>query len=59
VTDVAVGDRVFGISDDHAAAAELALLTFRAITRRRSGSLTPPGCRSRSRPRPARWTSSG
>ena len=31
VTDVAVGDRVFGISDDHAAAAELALLTIRAI----------------------------
>jgi NADPH:quinone reductase-like Zn-dependent oxidoreductase len=31
VTDVAVGDRVFGISDDHAGAAELALLTFRAI----------------------------
>jgi NADPH:quinone reductase-like Zn-dependent oxidoreductase len=31
VTDVAVGDRVFGISDDPAAAAELALLTFRAI----------------------------
>jgi NADPH:quinone reductase-like Zn-dependent oxidoreductase len=31
VTDVAVGDRVFGLSDDHAGAAELALLTFRAI----------------------------
>jgi NADPH:quinone reductase-like Zn-dependent oxidoreductase len=31
VTDVAVGDRVFGVSDDQAAAAELALLTFRAI----------------------------
>ncbi len=31
VTDVAVGDRVFGISDDGAAAAELALLTFRAV----------------------------
>jgi NADPH:quinone reductase-like Zn-dependent oxidoreductase len=31
VTDVAVGDRVFGVSDDHAGAAELALLTFRAI----------------------------
>ena len=31
VTDVAVGDRVFGISDDHAGAAERALLTFRAI----------------------------
>jgi NADPH:quinone reductase-like Zn-dependent oxidoreductase len=31
VTDVAVGDRVFGISDDNAGAAELALLTFRAI----------------------------
>ncbi|MEC3997087.1 NADP-dependent oxidoreductase [Actinacidiphila sp. DG2A-62] len=31
VTDVAVGDRVFGISDDGAGAAELALLTFRAI----------------------------
>ena len=30
VTDVAVGDRVFGISDDGAGAAELALLTFRA-----------------------------
>jgi NADPH:quinone reductase-like Zn-dependent oxidoreductase len=31
VTDVTVGDRVFGISDDHAGAAELALLTFRAV----------------------------
>ncbi|MTD54261.1 NADP-dependent oxidoreductase [Amycolatopsis pithecellobii] len=31
VTDVAVGDRVFGISDDQAAAAELALLTYRAV----------------------------
>jgi NADPH:quinone reductase-like Zn-dependent oxidoreductase len=31
VTDVAVGDRVFGISDDQAAAAEYALLSFRAI----------------------------
>jgi NADPH:quinone reductase-like Zn-dependent oxidoreductase len=31
VTDVAVGDRVFGISDDQAGAAELALLTFRAV----------------------------
>src|SRR6201995_1587109 len=30
VTDVAVGDRVFGLSDDGAGAAELALLTFRA-----------------------------
>ncbi|WP_328617543.1 NADP-dependent oxidoreductase [Amycolatopsis sp. NBC_00355] len=30
VTDVAVGDRVFGISDDGAGAAELALLTHRA-----------------------------
>src|SRR5271155_3863746 len=30
VTDVAVGDRVFGISDDGAGAAELALLTYRA-----------------------------
>ncbi len=31
VTDVAVGDRVFGVSDDGAAAAELALLTYRAL----------------------------
>ncbi|GAA2470038.1 NADP-dependent oxidoreductase [Winogradskya humida] len=31
VTDVALGDRVFGISDDGAGAAELALLTYRAI----------------------------
>ena len=31
VTDVSVGDRVFGVSDDGAGAAELALLTFRAI----------------------------
>ena len=31
VADVAVGDRVFGVSDDGAGAAELALLTFRAI----------------------------
>ncbi len=31
VTDVAVGDRVFGVSDDGAGAAELALLTFFAV----------------------------
>jgi NADPH:quinone reductase-like Zn-dependent oxidoreductase len=31
VSDVAVGDRVLGISDDHAGAAELALLTYRAV----------------------------
>jgi NADPH:quinone reductase-like Zn-dependent oxidoreductase len=31
VTDVTVGDRVFGVSDDHAGAAELALLTYRAV----------------------------
>ena len=31
VADVAVGDRVFGVSDDGAGAAELALLTHRAI----------------------------
>lgn len=31
VTDVVVGDRVFGVSDDGAGAAELALLTFRAL----------------------------
>ncbi|MGP8233074.1 MAG: NADP-dependent oxidoreductase [Methylovirgula sp.] len=30
VTDVAVGDRVFGVSDDGAGAAELALLTIRS-----------------------------
>lgn len=30
VTDVTVGDRVFGVSDDGAGAAELALITFRA-----------------------------
>ncbi|MGW5714982.1 NADP-dependent oxidoreductase [Amycolatopsis sp. NPDC003865] len=30
VTDLAVGDRVFGISDDQAAAADYALLSFRA-----------------------------
>lgn len=30
VADVAVGDRVFGVSDDGAGAAELALLTYRA-----------------------------
>ncbi|WNI20828.1 NADP-dependent oxidoreductase [Streptomyces sp. ITFR-16] len=30
VSDVAVGDRVFGVSDNGAGAAELALLTFRA-----------------------------
>lgn len=30
VTDVAVGDRVFGVSDSNAAAAQFALLTFRA-----------------------------
>jgi NADPH:quinone reductase-like Zn-dependent oxidoreductase len=31
VSDVSVGDRVFGVSDDGAGVAELALLTFRAI----------------------------
>lgn len=31
VTDVTVGDPVFGVSDDHAGAAEFALLSFRAI----------------------------
>lgn len=31
VTDVAVGDRVFGVSDDGAGAAEFALLSFRAV----------------------------
>jgi NADPH:quinone reductase-like Zn-dependent oxidoreductase len=31
VTDVAAGDRVFGVSDDGAGAAEFALLTFRAL----------------------------
>lgn len=31
VSDVEIGDRVFGISDDGAAAAEYALLTFRAV----------------------------
>jgi NADPH:quinone reductase-like Zn-dependent oxidoreductase len=31
VTDVAIGDRVFGVSDDGAGAAELALLTHRAV----------------------------
>jgi NADPH:quinone reductase-like Zn-dependent oxidoreductase len=31
VTDVAVGVRVFGLSDDGAGAAELALITFRAV----------------------------
>jgi NADPH:quinone reductase-like Zn-dependent oxidoreductase len=31
VSDVAVGDRVFGVSDDGAGAAELARLTYRAV----------------------------
>ena len=31
MTDVAAGDRVFGIADGQAGAAELALLTYRAI----------------------------
>ena len=37
VTDVAAGDRVFGVSDDGAGAAELALLTFRATIPRSLG----------------------
>jgi NADPH:quinone reductase-like Zn-dependent oxidoreductase len=37
VADVAVGDRVFGVSDDGAGAAELALLTFRAVVPRSLG----------------------
>lgn len=37
VSDVSVGDRVFGVSDDGAGAAELALVTFRAIIPRSLG----------------------
>ncbi|SCG72224.1 NADP-dependent oxidoreductase [Micromonospora humi] len=43
VTDVTVGDRVFGISDDGAAAAELALLTFRAVIPRSLGFVDAAG----------------
>ena len=43
VTDVAVGDRVFGVSDDGAGAAELALLTFRAIIPRSLGFVDAAG----------------
>ena len=59
VTDVAVGDRVFGVSDDGAGAAELALLTFRAIIPPHSGSSMPPDSRSHSRRPRARLTSWG
>ena len=43
VTDVAVGDRVFGLSDDGAGAAELALLTFRAVIPRSLGFVDAAG----------------
>lgn len=43
VTDVSVGDRVFGISDDQAAAAEYALLTFRAPIPRPLGFVDAAG----------------
>jgi NADPH:quinone reductase-like Zn-dependent oxidoreductase len=59
VTDVAVGDRVFGVSDDGAGAAELALLTFPAIIPPHSGSSMPPDSRSHSRRPRARLTSWG
>lgn len=43
VTDVAVGDRVFGISDDHAGAAEYALITYRAPIPRTLGFVDAAG----------------
>jgi NADPH:quinone reductase-like Zn-dependent oxidoreductase len=51
VTDVAPGDRVFGVSDDGAGAAELALLTFRAIIPPSLGFVDSAGLRdSHARP---------
>ncbi len=58
VTDVAVGDRVCGVSDDGAGAAELALLTFGRRSRRPSVSSTPPASPSRSKRPRAAWTNS-
>jgi NADPH:quinone reductase-like Zn-dependent oxidoreductase len=43
VTDVAVGDRVFGVSDDGAGAAELALLSYRAPIPRHLGFIDAAG----------------
>jgi NADPH:quinone reductase-like Zn-dependent oxidoreductase len=57
-TDVAVGDRVFGFSDDGAGAAELALLSHYAPIPRRLASPRPPVCRSPSRRPRAAWTRS-
>ncbi len=43
VSDVVLGDRVFGVSDTGAGAAKLALLTFRAIIPPSLGFVDAPG----------------
>jgi len=53
VTGVAVGDRVFGVSDDGAGAAELALLTHRAPIPASLGFVDAAALPSRSRRPPA------
>jgi NADPH:quinone reductase-like Zn-dependent oxidoreductase len=58
VTDVAIGDSVFGFSPDGAAQAELAVLSDYRRSRRRSTSLRLPHCRRPSRRPRARLTSS-
>ena len=58
VTDVAVGDRVFGVSDDGAGAAELALLTYRAPIPPSLGFVDAAASPSRSKRPRAAWTRS-
>ena len=58
VTDVAVGDRVFGFSADGEGAAELALLADYAPIPPSLGFARPPDCPSPSRPPRVPWTRS-
>ena len=58
VSDVAVGDEVFGSPAGGGGAADLALLATYARSSTRWTSSAPPRCRWRSRPPPAAWTCS-
>jgi NADPH:quinone reductase-like Zn-dependent oxidoreductase len=58
VVDVALGDRVFGLSEAGAAQAELAVLSTTRRSRRRSTSPRHPRCRPLSRRPRGRLTSS-
>ena len=59
VTDVEVGDEVFGFAAGGGGAAELALSRTTRRSRRNSTSRRRRRCRWRSRPPPGRWTCSG